>query len=157
MSGPERSAAVLSGRLPPNQPPSVRLLRRLSPASVDCAPRRISSEVIASGHRPPDRSAVIDDQLTAVRRYTRAEAAQALNIPDTWLKRWVSARCIPHQRKGDPNGKQQRGVWFTWADVLAIGAMLPELMSSRQRSNLATAGAPSAEQVNRWAHLGVSR
>ena len=75
---------------------------------------------------------MIEEQLTPVRRYTRAEAAQALNIPETWLKRWVTARCIPHQRSGDPNGKQQRGVWFTWDDILAIGAMLPELTTKRQ-------------------------
>jgi hypothetical protein len=68
---------------------------------------------------------VIDEQLATRRCCTRAEAAKALNIKDTWLKRWVTACCVPHQRSGDPNGKQQRGVWFTWADILAIGRCSP--------------------------------
>jgi hypothetical protein len=75
---------------------------------------------------------VINEQLATLRRYERAEAAQILNIKETWLKRWVTARCIPHQRSGNPDGVQQRGVWFTWADILAIGQMLPELMTERQ-------------------------
>ena len=79
-----------------------------------------------------------------VRRYKRCEAAEKLNIPETWLKRWVTARCIPHQRSGDPNGKQQQGVWFTLADILAIGEMLPELMTPRQAEAAAVADAHSA-------------
>jgi len=73
---------------------------------------------------------VINEQLTPICCYERAEAAQVLNIPETWLKRWVTARCIPHQRSGNPDGVQQRGVWFTWDDILAIGRMLPELIAS---------------------------
>ncbi len=62
-----------------------------------------------------------NEQFATVRCYKRAEVAQILHIPDTWLKRWVTARRIPHQRSGNPGGVQQRGVWFTWADILAIG------------------------------------
>jgi hypothetical protein len=106
---------------------------------------------------------VIDEQLATRRRYTRADAAQVLNIKETWLTRWVTARCIPHQRRGNPDGRQQRGVWFTWADILAIGEMLPELMTSRQAKGAAAAnpaepGAweqPSAEVVAEWASLGL--
>jgi hypothetical protein len=52
-----------------------------------------------------------------------------LNVPKTWLKRWVTARVVPHQRKGNPAGKQQRGVWFTLQDIPEIGRRLPELMA----------------------------
>jgi hypothetical protein len=103
---------------------------------------------------------VIEEQLAPVRRYTRAEAAQALNIKDTWLKRWVTARCIPHQRSGDPNGKQQRGVWFTWNNILAIGAMLPDLMTNSQACEVArsaSAAVPSDELLDRWARLSSAR
>ena len=31
---------------------------------------------------------------------------------------------VPHQRSGKP-GPRQRGVWFTYDDILAIGRMLP--------------------------------
>src|SRR5688572_9591306 len=82
---------------------------------------------------------VINEQLTTVRRYDRAEAAQMLNIKETWLNRWVTARCIPHQRSGNPDGVQQRGVWFTLTDILAIGRMLPELMRPRQKKRPRTA------------------
>lgn len=106
---------------------------------------------------------MIEEQLATRRRYTRAEAAQALNIKDTWLKRWVTARCIPHQRSGNPKGKQQRGVWFTWADILAIGDMLPELMTPGQAKRAAATspaehGAPgplSAAMIDEWANLGM--
>jgi hypothetical protein len=106
---------------------------------------------------------VIEEQLATRRCYTRAEAAQALNIKETWLKRWVTARCIPHQRSGNPDGKQHRGVWFTWADILAIGEMLPELMTPRQGKRAAAAnpaepGAPeplSAAVIAEWASLGI--
>jgi hypothetical protein len=107
---------------------------------------------------------VIEEQLATRRCYTRAEAAQALNIKETWLKRWVTARCIPHQRSGNPDGKQQRGVWFTWADILAIGEMLPDLMTARQAKqaaaqvNPAEFGVPetvSAAVVHECATLGL--
>ncbi|WP_233517748.1 hypothetical protein [Geodermatophilus marinus] len=48
-----------------------------------------------------------------------------------------------------------RGVWFTWDDVLAIGAMLPDLMTTRQSAGLAAAGILSDEQLDRWVHLGI--
>jgi hypothetical protein len=65
----------------------------------------------ATGGGPGTGQRVISDQLATVRRYDRAGAAQMLNIKETWLERWVSARCIAHQRKGDPNGKPAaRGV-----------------------------------------------
>jgi hypothetical protein len=38
------------------------------------------------------------DAFVTLRRYTRAEVAAELNIHETWLKKWVTARCIPHQR-----------------------------------------------------------
>jgi hypothetical protein len=85
-----------------------------------------------------------------------------LNIPETWLKRWVTARCIPHQRSGDPHGKQQRGVWFAWADIQVIGDMLPELMSERQAERAPAANAkqaslesPTDALVEQWATLGL--
>ncbi len=105
------------------------------------------------------------EQLTTRRRYSRAEAAQALNIKDTWLKRWVTARCIPHQRSGNPNGKQQRGVWFTWDDILAIGTMLPELTTERQAQRAAATDSdltapdapepPTTDVLDRWANIGL--
>jgi hypothetical protein len=108
---------------------------------------------------------VINEQLTTVRRYDRAEAAQMLNIEETWLNRWVTARCIPHRRSGNPDGVQQRGVWFTLADILAIGEMLPELMAPRQKKRAATAngthavpGAPeplTEPVVDGWVHLVI--
>ena len=69
----------------------------------------------------------MDDDFLALRRYTRLEAALLLSVPKTWIKDWVTQRCIPMQRSGTC-----RGVWFTRADILAIGGMLPELMSGRQ-------------------------
>jgi hypothetical protein len=98
---------------------------------------------------------MIEEQLAPVRRYTRAEAARALNIPETWLKRWVTERRVPYQRKG-----KQRGVWFTWTDILAIGAMLPELMSDRQAgeaARIAPVAGPSDELLDRWARLTSAR
>lgn len=65
-----------------------------------------------------------DDQKT-LRRYTRAEAAAKLNISDTWLlKVWVTDGAVPHQRSGKP-GPRQRGVWFTYANILEIGRLCP--------------------------------
>jgi hypothetical protein len=49
------------------------------------------------------------DDFTALRRYTRHEAAARLNISDSWLKGWVTQRAVPHQRSGQP-GPNQRGV-----------------------------------------------
>jgi hypothetical protein len=106
-----------------------------------------------------------EEQLAAVRCYTQADVVEALKIKKTWLKRWVSAGCIPHQRSGDPNGKQQRGVWFTAEDVLKIGRMLPVLMTTRQskaavamNADPARSGAPeqlSEAVVDQWARLGI--
>ena len=108
---------------------------------------------------------MINDQLATVRCYKRAEVAEILNIPETWLKLWVTARFIPHQRSGNPNGKQQRGVWFTWTDILAIGDMLPELMTVRRAKKAAGAnadpsalGAPkaiTADLLDQWASIGL--
>ena len=98
---------------------------------------------------------MIEEQLAPVRRYTRAEAARALNVPETWLKRWVTERRVPHQRKG-----RQRGVWFTWSDILSIGAMLPELMTNRQAveaTRIVPVTGPSDELLNRWARLTSAR
>jgi hypothetical protein len=70
----------------------------------------------------------VDTDLGALRRYTRTEAAAMLNIPDHWLRDWVSQHRVPHQRKG------ARGVWFTLSDIRDIGGRLPSLMSP-QRAN----------------------
>ena len=98
---------------------------------------------------------MIEEQLAPVRRYTRAEAAGALNVPETWLKRWVTERWIPHQRK-----ERQRGLCFTWDDILVIGAMLPELMTNRQAGEagrIAPVAGPSDELLDRWARLTSAR
>ena len=98
---------------------------------------------------------MIEEQLAPVRRYTRAEAARALNVPETWLKRWVIERRVPHQRMG-----RQRGVWFTWSDILSIGAMLPELMANLQAveaTRIVPVTGPSDELLNRWARLTSAR
>ena len=76
------------------------------------------------------------DELTTLRRYTRREAADLLNIPDTWLKVWVTGHQVPHQRSGKP-GPRQRGVWFTYDDIREIGRMLPGLQSVRQANSRA--------------------
>ncbi len=82
------------------------------------------------------------DDFKTLRRYTRLEAAHLLRIPDTWLKRWVTSRSVPHQRSGNV-----KGVWFTYADVLAIGELLPGLMSDTQVNRRAE-GAPIAATPN---------
>lgn len=72
------------------------------------------------------------DPLALLRRHTRAEAASLLNVPESWLRRWVTEGRIPHQRSG-----KVRGVWFTYNDVCVIGRMLPELMvGSRQAASV---------------------
>lgn len=76
--------------------------------------------------------------LTRLRRYERLEVAELLNIKDTWLKVWVTADLVPHQRSGKP-GPRQRGVWFTYDDVMEIGRRLPSLMSPRQANHRAEA------------------
>lgn len=55
-----------------------------------------------------------------------------LNVNPRWLRDWVTADLIPHQRKG-----AVRGVWFTYANVVEIGRMLPSLMSARQATSRA--------------------
>jgi hypothetical protein len=72
------------------------------------------------------------EPFVTLRRYTRTEVAAMLNIPDTWLKRWVTDDAIPHRRSG-----AVRGVWFTYDDVLAIGVLLPALMTPRQANGRA--------------------
>lgn len=76
-----------------------------------------------------------DEELAAVRRYTSAEVVQLLNIPPKWLKELVRHRRIPHQRTGET-----KGVWFTAADIVEIGRMLPQLMSHSRPSG--ETGAP---------------
>ncbi|MGY1762449.1 hypothetical protein ACI79G_16215 [Geodermatophilus sp. SYSU D00779] len=83
------------------------------------------------------------------------------------MKRWVTARCIPHERSGNPDGVQQRGVWFTCADILAIGQMLPELMTERQAKRVAAGDRysaepdapkpPTADMLDSWATIGLRR
>lgn len=72
------------------------------------------------------------DDFVKLRRYSRQEAAAMLGIYDSWLKKWVTARCIPHQRSG-----RTRGVWFTYDDVVAIGRLLPSLMTGTQANGRA--------------------
>ncbi len=94
-----------------------------------------------------------NDELKTLRRYTRQEAALMLNINDRWLKEWVSENLVPHQRKG-----QVRGVWFTYEDVVAIGGMLPTLMSDRQangRSEVTAATAARAAAGHEESECGV--
>jgi len=83
-----------------------------------------------------------NDDLRACRAYYRPEVAAMLNIPEAWLRGWVADRSIPHQRRGKP-GPRQRGVWFTYDDVLEIGRMLPDLMTSR-RANTRAEGRTTA-------------
>lgn len=90
--------------LPPKVPPNARLRESRTVPPMD-----------------------ITDELVTLRRYTRAEVATLLGIYETWLKKWVTANCIPHQRSG-----RTRGVWFTYDDVLAIGQLLPSLMTGTQ-------------------------
>jgi hypothetical protein len=82
-----------------------------------------------------------DDDFKTYRRYTRQEAAAMLHIDDRWLKEWVTKQCIPHQRKGEV-----RGVWFTYADILAIGRMLPDLMTTWQANGRAEASVSTAPE-----------
>lgn len=101
-------------------------------------PQRVTEAAGVRQWRPPGTAARwlgMDDDLLALRRYTRLEAAQMLCVPKTWIKDWVTARAIPMQRSGTA-----RGVWFTRADIVAIGRMLPELMSGRQASARARQG-----------------
>lgn len=90
-----------------------------------------------------------------------------LNIPPKWLKELVRDRRVPHQRTG-----ATRGVWFTAADVLEIGRMLPDLMSRRRtnsaagptdpQQSAALPGAPAGPEVAPdvvagWARLAAHR
>ena len=65
-----------------------------------------------------------NDDVKTLRRYTRAEAAATLNIPDTWLKVWVTDGLMPHQRSGKP-GPRHRGVWFTYGDTWRSAGYCP--------------------------------
>jgi len=78
----------------------------------------------------------IDDDFKTLRCYSRQEAAEMLKVKDSILKSLVSKRAVPHQRTGKP-GKRQRGVWFTYDDILQIGRMLPDLLSGRQANSRA--------------------
>jgi hypothetical protein len=55
-----------------------------------------------------------------------------LNISPYWLRDWVAAHAIPHQRKGE-----LKGVWFRYEDICEIGRMLPSLMTERQTNSRA--------------------
>ena len=99
----------------------------------------------------------MDEDFRTLRRYTRSEAAIALNLPPYLLRDWVSARRIPHQRTG-----RVKGVWFTHADVTWIGAHLADLMPSPRSSTPLTAGPADdadadADLVNRFAGLRSCR
>ena len=81
---------------------------------------------------------VNDNDLKTLRRYSRQETAALLHISDSWLKGWVTEDAVPHQRSGKP-GPRQRGVWFTYDDVLAIGKLMPSLMTARRANKRAEA------------------
>lgn len=78
----------------------------------------------------------IEEDFKTLRRYSRQEVAAILKVKDSWLKEWVWKRVVPHQRSGEP-GPHQRGVWFTYDDILATGALMPSLMSGRQANSRA--------------------
>ncbi|WP_457184946.1 hypothetical protein [Nocardioides sp. P5_E3] len=78
----------------------------------------------------------VDDDFKTLRRYSRQEAAEILQLKDSILRTLVSKRAVPHQRTGKP-GKWQRGVWFTYDDILQIGRMLPDRLSGRQANTRA--------------------
>lgn len=78
----------------------------------------------------------IEEDVKTFRRYTRQEAAAILRVKDSILKTLVSKRAVPHQRTGEP-GPYQRGVWFTYDDILETGRMLPDLLSGRQANSRA--------------------
>lgn len=86
----------------------------------------------------------IEEDFKTLRRYTRQDAAAMLQLKDSILRRLVSKRAVPHQRTGEP-GSHQRGVWFTYDDILEIGRMLPTLLSGRQANSRAEG--QGAEQV----------
>lgn len=79
------------------------------------------------------------DDLRELRRYTSSEVVELLAIKPTWLKRWVTARAVPFQLSGE-----QRGVWFTYADIREIGRLLPSLMTGRQANSRAESGDASS-------------
>jgi hypothetical protein len=58
-------------------------------------------------------------------------------VPKPWVKDWITDRAVPVQQSGT-----ERGFWFTYADIVAIGQMLPELMTLRQRDARAERGLP---------------
>ena len=105
-----------------------------------------------------------EEQLAAVRRYTSAEVVKMLNIPVKWLRELVRERRVPHQRTGPT-----KGVWFTAADVVQIGEMLPSLMAHRGGNQdgpvdeQLCGGIPwgsaeeglSADKLAEWAQLAV--
>lgn len=85
----------------------------------------------------------MSDELRTLKRYKRADAAQLLNIPEHWLRDWVSQDLVPHQRKGTT-----RGVWFTWEDIVSTGRALPTLMTSRQGNRRAEAQDPDSRDAD---------
>lgn len=80
----------------------------------------------------------MDDDFRAIRCYGRAEAAKMLKVKEYRLKRWVTARSVPHQRSG-----LERGVWFTYEDLQWIGQHLHELMPLHRASSAGGGAAPS--------------
>jgi excisionase family DNA binding protein len=62
--------------------------------------------------------------------YTPAEAAERLKVTETWLKKRVAARAIPHTRVG-------RFIRFTDAhltQIAADGERVPDLTPLRRRT-----------------------
>lgn len=67
-----------------------------------------------------------------------------LKVKDSIFKSLVSKRAVPHRRTGKP-GKRQRGVRFTYHDILQIGRMLSDLLSGRQPNSRAEVPATATE------------
>lgn len=85
-----------------------------------------------------------EDDFKTLRRYSRQEAAAILKVKDSILRNLVTKRAVPHQRTGEP-GPRQRGVWFTYDDILETGRMLPDVLSGRQANSRAEGPAAEAE------------
>ena len=75
-----------------------------------------------------------NDDFRTLRRYRSEEVVALLGLKKTWLKRWVTSHTVPHHRSGE-----ERGVWFTYDDIIAIGRMLPQLMTGTQANRRAEA------------------
>jgi hypothetical protein len=67
------------------------------------------------------------DEFTNLRRYPRGGVWATLAIPETRLKEWVTDG--PYRARGSSN---VRGVWFIYDDIVVLGGLLPQVMTSGQ-------------------------